>query len=97
MIASLDEAKAQLNITESTDDALIEQKIKAAEAHIGRLLGFDPATQYPGGVPADLKEAILMLTAHLYENREAVLVGVSAQMLPTGVQEIVREYRMWSF
>lgn len=44
-------------------------------------------------VPADLKSAVLMLAAHLYENREATLVGVNVQDMPMGVEEVVDSYR----
>lgn len=48
-------------------------------------------------VPADLVEAIKMMAAHWYENREASLVSVSASLLPLGVQAILRERRNYSF
>lgn len=47
-------------------------------------------------VPAVL-QATLMLTAHLYANREATLVGVSGQELPFGFWELLQPYREWSF
>lgn len=43
-------------------------------------------------VPADLIDAVCMLVAHRYENREAVLVGVAAQLLPMGVEHILAQY-----
>lgn len=101
MIITIDEMKQQLGFTDdmgNDDDALLEGKIEAAQAHIERLLGYKLDAEFPNGsTPADLKEAIRLLTAHWYENREASLVGVAAQEIPYGIREIVREYRNWSF
>ena len=47
-------------------------------------------------VPDALKRAILLLVGHMYENREAVAVGVSTALLPMGVSEILSEYRNWT-
>ncbi|WP_275788579.1 head-tail connector protein [Pararhizobium gei] len=97
MIIDLATAKKHLNIVDDTDDDLIGRKIDAAESFINRRLGFVMETAYPDGVPADLQEAILQLVAHWYENREAVLVGFSSQNLPNGLDDIIREYREYSF
>jgi hypothetical protein len=48
-------------------------------------------------LPAPLREAILQLAAHFYENREPVLVGAGAQALPYNVFDLVGPYRNWSF
>lgn len=48
-------------------------------------------------VPAALREGIMQLGAHWYENREAVAVGVSAALLPLSVRDIIRDFRAWSF
>ncbi|HEV7417301.1 MAG TPA: head-tail connector protein, partial [Tianweitania sediminis] len=73
--------------------------LAASEAHLSRLLGFkaDDALLYPDGPPEDLKLAVLMLAGHFYENREATLVGVSAEVLPLGFLDIVREHRNYTF
>ena len=101
MIVTVEEMKQQLGFTDdmgSLDDELLEGKIEAAQAHIERLLGYKLAEEFPSNsVPADLKEAIRLLTAHWYENREASIVGVSAQEIPYGIRDIVREHRNWSF
>ncbi|HEY0960649.1 MAG TPA: head-tail connector protein [Novosphingobium sp.] len=104
MIVSLAEMKQQLNLTDdlgTDDDALITRKIAAAQNHIERLLGFKIETRFGGAdqdeVPPALAEAVAMLTAHWYENREATLIGISAQELPLGVWSIVNEYREYSF
>ncbi|MFZ5690539.1 MAG: head-tail connector protein [Pseudomonadota bacterium] len=94
MIVSIDEAKVALGVTESTDDALIERLSRAAEARINALLGSDLD---PENVPDDLRQAITLLLCHWYENREAALVGVSAQSIPHGVWDIVNEHRPFSF
>jgi uncharacterized phiE125 gp8 family phage protein len=45
-------------------------------------------------VPEDLKAAIKLLAAHLYENREAVVIGESAITLPMAVETIAGLHRI---
>lgn len=51
--------------------------------------GFGNAT----GVPQDIKQAIMMLAAHWYENREAVVEG-SFEQLPFAVQALISRHRI---
>lgn len=44
-------------------------------------------------LPAELDQAVLLLTAHFYANREAATVGDSAAELPLGVESLVSKYR----
>ncbi len=103
MILTVAQLKEQLNITadDNSDDAILGRKVAAAQDHVERLLGFKIAGRFGGDnqepVPAALLEAVSQLAAHWYENREASVVGMSASALPFGVQDIVREYREYSF
>ncbi|MBB4067169.1 head-tail connector protein [Gellertiella hungarica] len=83
--------KSQLNIDHATDDALLTHKIAAAEEYAAAYLGVPLSSFNP--FPATITEAILQLAAHLYENREAVLIGMSADYLPFGVVDFLRPYR----
>jgi hypothetical protein len=80
-------------------DAYLARLLAAATAHVERLLGYKltDATKLPDGAPADLELAVLQLAADWAENREATLVGVTAQAIPFGVEAIVNEYRNYSF
>lgn len=80
-------------------DAYLGRLLAAATAHIERLLGFklDDADEFPNGTPADLELAVLQLAADWCENREASLIGITGRPIPFGVQEIVNEYRNWTF
>lgn len=103
MIVTVPQIKEQLNIDaeDNSDDALLSRKIEAAQNHVERLLGFKVAERYGGAeqeaVPPALMEAVSQLAAHWYENREASVIGMSAGALPFGVQDIIREYRDYSF
>lgn len=104
MIVTVEEVKQQLNQTLDIDDALIERKAAAAQNHLENLLGFRIEERFPSAgdppastVPPGLKECVCQLAAHWYENREATLVGVNAQVMPLGVDDIVNEYRDWSW
>ena len=104
MIVTVEQLKAQLNLTPdlgTDDDALLGRKIAAAQNHVERLLGFKIEERYGNtgqeAIPPALVEAVCQTAAHWYENREATLVGVSAQELPFGVWPIVNEYREYSF
>lgn len=80
-------------------DSVLDRILAAAIAHTERQLGFeiDDATEFPDGTPADVEQAVLMLGAHWYENREASVIGVSAQSVPFGYREIVAEHRKYTF
>ncbi len=97
MIVDVPTLKEQLRVDFEDDDALVGRKIAAAQDLIERHLGFRIEEEYPTDVPPALTEAVCQLVGHWYENREAVIVGVSAQELPLNVADIVREYRNWSW
>lgn len=44
-------------------------------------------------VPAAIKAAILLIVGHLYENREASVVGVSVEKLPMAVDALLAPWR----
>lgn len=48
---------------------------------------------YGVNVPNPIKQGILLLVGHMYENREASIVGTSAQDLPMGVTSLLYPYR----
>jgi len=55
------------------------------------------AVQFTGGfdpIPADLKQAIMLLTAHLYEIRQPVLVGTGANEVQMAVEAVMGRYRV---
>jgi hypothetical protein len=104
VILTVQELKEQLNYSAdlgTADDALLGRKLAAAQDHVERLLGYKIEVTYGGAdqepVPPALIEAVAQLAAHWFENREATLVGVTAQELPFGVWNIVNEYREYSF
>ena len=102
-IVTLEEVRDQLSMegVGTHDDALIAQKIEAAQAHVERLLGFKIEDEFGGEdqppIPEPLREAVLQLAAWWYSQREAGLVGHRVEVAPYSVQEIVAEFREWSF
>lgn len=48
----------------------------------------------PGDVPEDIRAAIRLTLGHLYEHRETVLVGVTANELPQGAKSLLWSYRI---
>lgn len=87
-------AKAHLNLLHDDDDTLLDDKVKAAQAHLESLLGYTIETEFPIA-PADLKEAVLALVGHWYENREAT--GSNLFEAPLSVWDIVRERRSYAW
>jgi hypothetical protein len=47
--------------------------------------------------PAPVAEAVRQLASHLFENREASIVGISARELPFGFLDLIGPYRKWVF
>jgi uncharacterized phiE125 gp8 family phage protein len=47
----------------------------------------------PTDVPQPIRQALLLLIAHWYENREPVEIGGTATTIPAGVSELLMPYR----
>lgn len=94
-VVTVEDVKQHLNIVGDEDDALLAGKIDAAEAFVGRWT-VTPLAEMET-VPADLLEAVRQLVGHWYENREASIVGVSAEQTPLGFWDLVNPHREWSF
>lgn len=101
-IADLADLMGQAGLTEDVpgeDLIVLQQKGDAAQNHIERLLGYRIDSMFGAPplppVPAALKEAVLQLACWWFENREAA--ADRDRRLPYGVDEIVNEYRGWTF
>ena len=88
MTISLDDMKAHLRVTIDDDDAIIADKLATAVEWIAKYTGIPSDSP----TPAPVNEAIRQLAAHLYQNREASLVGATAQSLPFGVLDLIGPY-----
>jgi len=95
MALDLSDLKTRCNVTISADDMLLARMLVAAEKHTEAQLGFalDDETEFPDGTPEDVEQAVLMLAAWWYEQRESALVGVTAQTVPHGYEDIIRNHR----
>ena len=96
-IVNLADMKAELGILDGADDGLIADKIEAAQAWLEQFLGYEIAAEFPDGAPADLVMAVKMQAAHLYENREATAAGISLQLAPNGVDDVIRNRRAYAW
>ncbi len=94
MPVTLDNLKAHLNLTTDADDALLAGKLAASAEWVAKYTGI-PSDD--AALPAPVQEATLQLAAHLFENREASLIGVTAQTLPFGMLDMLEPYREWVF
>ena len=99
MALDLETLKAQCGVTTDSDDDLLGRLLTSATKHVEAELGYalDDTDELPDGVPEDLENAVLQIAAHLYENREATLVGISAQALPMGAADAIANHRTYTF
>ena len=49
-----------------------------------------------GVLPKVLKQAMLLMIAHFYANREPVIIGVGAAKMPYGYDFLVSPYKNWT-
>lgn len=89
----LNTAKQHLNVTFDSDDSLIEAKLEAAKSWTEAYTG----EEITENTPAPVNQAVLMLTAHLYANREAAIIGMTADALPFGFLALLDPYRSFYF
>lgn len=93
---TLEQAKAHLNVTTDIDDDLIASKLAAAKQVVMHYAYIDIDNVQETSF-LDVREAVLQITAHFYANREASIVGLSAQHLPFGVLDLLAPYRKFVF
>lgn len=93
-IVPLAALKAHLRIDSNDEDDGLEGMLEAARRHMEAWVG--PLDGFEGGVPDDLKEAMKMHAALLYESREAALSEAS-HMVPLGYYDLIGPYRKWEF
>lgn len=48
-------------------------------------------------VPEPIRTAILARVLHLYDNRDSVVIGESAGVMPMGEEDLIQNYRGWAF
>jgi hypothetical protein len=94
MTSSLDALKAQLNIIDDADDAFLTDLISDTEAAVTDDIGATEPVSFDTAA-GPLRRAILMRAAHMYANREAVIVGSVTAILPLGYYELIAPYRNW--
>lgn len=70
---TVEEVKVHLRITDTANDALLQQKLEAAEDHVACYVG----ASYDDPPPA-VREAILQATAWFYDGTPADLGGLLA-------------------
>ncbi len=90
-MVTLAEAKTHVRIfPEQTHfDSEIELAIAAAKDHLSSIdvdMDVEP-------LPPALHHATLMLVAHFFMNKEAVVVDGSASVVPLGVSRLIAPYR----
>jgi uncharacterized phiE125 gp8 family phage protein len=73
--------------------ALSEPGRVAAGIEIDVEVGYGSA---PSNVPASLRQALLLLVAHWYENRGLIAIGQSVAVLPMAVAALIAPYRVLS-
>ena len=94
-LVSIEEAKAHLYVYHDADDSLIQIYIEAASGSINKYLD---GADFTAGVPAELKQAALLLVGEFYKNREAhqdgeIESGFGYGYLPRPVVALLYPYR----
>lgn len=90
-VVTVPELRAQLNLDSEHDDALLAQKIDAAEAYCASYVGGYIADPYSAAV----KQAVIMLAAYWYEMREAATASGNPYVVPFGVHDLLQAHRRW--
>lgn len=88
MTIDLTAAKQHCHVDFDDDDAMLTQYIAAANDHLGAI-GVD-MTADP--LPASIDQAVLLLVAYYYDNREAVGPDDN-KLVELGVDRLIAPYR----
>ena len=89
--------KAHCQVDFPDHDTLLAGFLASAEQHVVNHLRRDLDTDFGDGAwPEPVQTAILMLVAHFYRNREAVITGANVAVVPLAVSALLADYRVYS-
>lgn len=89
----LETVKAGVLATGFTDDdVLLQQLTDAAEAVVASYLRRDLSVDFPGDLPADIQQAVIMLVFHFYEASPDADKSAS-EVWPFGVRLLLNPHR----
>lgn len=92
-VITLEEFKANSRIEGSEEDAVLERLAMAAESMVFRAIRrpwYEVESAY-GGIPPEVRQAVLMVADHLYANRGETS-GVQQYRLPLGVRDMLSPF-----
>jgi uncharacterized phage protein (predicted DNA packaging) len=90
----LEKVKLHTRIDTTEEDGLIKQYVEAALFHVEqhcdiKLTEGEPVADNEVAMAPDIWQAVYLLVAHWYANREAVALGTIATTLPLGLERLL--------
>ncbi|WP_312538274.1 head-tail connector protein [Achromobacter mucicolens] len=83
----------RLNLSDATEDALIQDYIDSALAHVeqhcDRKIVDAPVNAGEMALTKDVEQAVKLLVGHWYSNREAAVVGAVSNDVALGVERLL--------
>lgn len=73
------------------------QAWRSAAVEVSFTCGYMDTSAADGKLPPDIRSALLLWAAHMYENREPVVVGSIASSMPLGVEDLLGPLRAVRF
>jgi len=94
-IVSLASAKEHMRLDSGDDDMAVDAIIEAARSYVEGWVG--PLDEFlPGEVPYSVRQAMLMVVAHWFANREAAAEQALVPV-PMGFHDLIEPHRRWEF
>jgi hypothetical protein len=88
------EGETVRTIATITNDTLLT--VSLAFTNTANGLEYTLHTGFPTRLPRGLKQSMLLMIAHFYNNREPVIIGVGATKMPYGFDMLIGPYKSWT-
>ncbi|MGR4929049.1 head-tail connector protein [Bradyrhizobium sp. CAR08] len=96
-LATLAQLKAQVRTEFGDEDDALQHYLDAADEYVRGFLAVDPEAQDPPEtVPDTVNQAVLLLAADWYQNRESTAPDALHEV-PYGAQQLLNQVRGWAF
>jgi hypothetical protein len=94
---TLELAKEQCNVDFDDDDTFITRLLDVTEAAVANELEEDLENlEVESTLPPDLIHAMYLLLAHFYANREALIIGVGATIVPLAYKMLILPFKTYT-